>query len=377
MLHVHGDGQMEPAIAHIESAARLARLAEDYEMLGVALLSLGTQRLVRGQIEQAEAAWQEAVDLFRRQDNRPRVQDAVHLLAMLCLGAGQFDRALAFLDEAYAANEALGNATETFAIVTTQNAVHLIRGEYGRALAALAPAREMDKNRIIPWIRIAVHQQSAWLYYELGDYNAAQEQCCQALACPNGGRPGLHAPELAVLTLIHIARGEWSQAAHAAAQGFAIFDREGMLYPEWWEALPFPLAQGELALAQGDVAQAAACAEYLLEKFETQRLRHLLPGVLFFRARIALAQGDKAAARIHLQQAQALSDEMGAHREVWAMCRALSRLEAERGNESASARLRERACAEVTFIADHAGTPELREIFLARTDVQTIEATAP
>ncbi len=90
-----------------------------------------------------------------------------------------------------------------------------------------------------------------------------------------------------------------------------------------------------------------------------------------------MAQGDKLAATRDLQQALALSDEMGAHREVWAMCRALSQLEAERGNESAAARLCERACAEVTFIADRAGIPELREIFLARTDVQTIEATAP
>ena len=63
---------------------------------------------------------------------------------------------------------------------------------------------------------------------------------------------------------------------------------------------------------------------------------------------------------------------MGAHREVWAMCAALSKLEAERGNESTAALLRERTCAETTFIAAHAGTPGLREIFLARTDVQLI-----
>jgi hypothetical protein len=56
------------------------------------------------------------------------------------------------------------------------------------------------------------------------------------------------------------------------------------------------------------------------------------------------------------------------------MCSVLSQLEAERGNASASALLRERACAEVTFIADHAGTPELRVTFLARPEVCNVAA---
>jgi DNA-binding SARP family transcriptional activator len=372
LLHIHGDRRTEPAIAHIERSAQLARLAKDSEALGLALLILGTLRLTLGHIEQAEAAWREAVDLFRREDNRPRLQDAVHLLAMLCLGTGQFDRTLAFLDEAGAASEMLGNSTETFAIVTTRNVIHLIRGDYTQALEGLSPLHDMDEKRIIPWILIAVRQQLAWLYYELGAYDAAFDQCRLALSCTDEGRPSVHVPELTVLALIHIARSEWSQATRAVAHGLEIFDRAGMLYPEWWENLPFLLAQGELALAQGDVDQAAACAEYLMENFQKLRLRHLLPGVFFLRARIALAQGNKVAAKKDLQSAHSLSIEIGSRRDLWGICWALAQLEAEQGDVQTAERLKNEACAAIDFVAEHIGAPELRVAFLARADVDSI-----
>jgi hypothetical protein len=87
---------------------------------------------------------------------------------------------------------------------------------------------------------------------------------------------------------------------------------------------------------------------------------------------VELAEGNKEAAYQTLSEALALSDAMGARREVWAMCSMLGELEAEQGNESASAQLRDRACVEAMFIAEHAGSPELREIFRSRPDVQLI-----
>ena len=53
----------------------------------------------------------------------------------------------------------------------------------------------------------------------------------------------------------------------------------------------------------------------------------------------------------------------------------LGRLEAERGNKSAAIQLTERANREALLVADHAGTEELREIFLSRPDVQKVLAS--
>lgn len=62
---------------------------------------------------------------------------------------------------------------------------------------------------------------------------------------------------------------------------------------------------------------------------------------------------------------------MGARREVWGMYSALAELEQARGNAQAAVVLQARARAEIAFIADHAGTPELKAAFLARAELPT------
>ena len=130
-----------------------------------------------------------------------------------------------------------------------------------------------------------------------------------------------------------------------------------------------------MALAQGELVRAAECTEQLLGNYDELKLRHLKPGILFLEARVELAAGKKENAYQTLTNALALCDEMGARRDVWAMCWALGELEIERGCESAATQLKERACNEVMFIAEHAGTLELRETFLFRPDVQLVWGT--
>ncbi len=121
-----------------------------------------------------------------------------------------------------------------------------------------------------------------------------------------------------------------------------------------------------------ELDRAARCVEQLLGKYDELKLRHFKPGILYLRARVSLAAGNNEAAYKTLCDALALSDEIGAHREVWEMWAALSKLEAQRGNPAAAIQSKERACNEVMLIAEHAGAPELREIFLSRPEVQTL-----
>lgn len=374
LIQPPGAGQAERALLHAENAARLARLAGAIEPLGMALLDVASLGLALGHFAQSDAACQEAAELFQQNGNRPRLQDAIHLRAMIRLGVGEFERALTFLDEAYAANQALGNATEIFALATTRSTLHILRGDYARAMQEFVLLQEMDEKRITSTIRINVRQQLAWLYFDIGAYDTAEAECQRALSYSDEGQPALQVPTLTLLTLVQLARGEIHQAAHTAAQGGELFDRTGKLYPEWWEALPFPLAQGELALAQGDLVSAASCAEYLASSCARLHLRHHLPAILYFRARVELAHGDKPAAKQDLGQAIQLSDEMGARRELWRMCRMLAELEQEQGNLEDSACLQDKARAAITFVVEHIGAPELRATFLAHAGVRGVPA---
>jgi len=85
-----------------------------------------------------------------------------------------------------------------------------------------------------------------------------------------------------------------------------------------------------------------------------------------------LAAGKKKNAHETLIDALVLSDEMGAHRDVWSMCWVLRGLETERGYGAVATQLKERACRELMLIAEHTGSPELRKTFLSRPDVQWI-----
>lgn len=113
------------------------------------------------------------------------------------------------------------------------------------------------------------------------------------------------------------------------------------------------------------------CIDQLLGKYDELKLRHLKPGILLLKSRVALAAGNNEEAHQTLYNVLALSDEMGTHHDVWGTCWALRELETERANEACATQYKERVlCNEVMLIAKHTETPELREIFLSRPDVR-------
>ncbi len=370
--HKYGDEQIEPAILHFNSSAELARRAGLREQLALATMDLGVSYSLLGRLEPAKLALLEAVRIFRELNHHPNLRTSLQCLAGIHMGAGEFDIALAYLEEAYHSDKVIGVPGTTFNLAATRNVIYMLQGEYDRVMDVLRPALEMDETQITAWLQAAIRLQFAWCYYDLGAYEKGLLQCRNAIKNYGPINPIGHSPAFTFLALLHIRRGELKESEEAVAKGWENLDLQSNTYLDWWE-IPFILsAEAELALAQGDLTRAMRCIDQLLAKYDELNLRHFKPGVLYLQARVESAAGQKEEARRTLSNALALSDEIGAHREVWEMCAALGMLEDERGNESASACMQERACAEVMFIADHAGSPELREVFLSRADVQLI-----
>ena len=367
-----GDRRIEPAIAHLRAAEELARKAGLREQLAWVKVELGVAFTSLGRLEQAEAVLTEAMEIFRELDQYPRVLSCLHNLAIIQMETGNFDNALSLLDEAYRANEALGSFTSVYALATTHNVIHILRGEYDRGFDAVLPALELNETQILSGLWIDIFQQMAWCYYDLGAYDNSLDCCQKAINHHVHASQTGRVPAFAMLALVEIRRGNLMEADAAVRKGWENFDLQWQTYAGWSETHSILEAEAELALAQGELDRAARCAGQLLGKYDELKLRHFKPGILYLRARVELAAGNNEVAYQTLRDALALSDEMGARREVWAMCSALSQLETERGNETASAQLRERACAEATFIADHAGSPELRATFLAQPEVRRI-----
>jgi DNA-binding SARP family transcriptional activator/tetratricopeptide (TPR) repeat protein len=370
-----GERQIEPAIAHFRAAEELARKVGLREQLAWAKLELGVAFTSLGQLEQAETDLTEAMGIFRELDQHPRVLSCLHNLAIIQMQSGKFDTALALLDEAYRANQVLGSPTSVYALATTHNVIHILRGEYDRVFEALLPALKLDEpRRVLSGLWIDIFQQLAWCYYDLGDYNTGIDHVQRAISHQDQTSQTGRGPAFAMLALLEIQRGNLGEAQAAVTKGWENFDLQWQIYAGWPETHSILEAEAALALANGDLDCANHCVEQLLGKFDELKLRHFRPGILFLRAKIELAAGDKNNAYQTLCDALVLSDEIGGHREVWEMCEALARLEGDRGNLSVATEWQERACAEVKLIADHARTPELRDVFLSRPDVQLIVA---
>lgn len=325
-----------------------------------------------GQLAQAGSILTESMEIFRELNQSPRVLSCLHNLAIIQLEMGKFDSTLTLMEEAYRANKALGSPTSIYSLAITQNVVHILRGQYGPALEALLPSLEMDESLIVSGIRVDIFQQLAWCYYDLGAYDAGLDYCQRAVSHHDQTSQTGCSPAYTMLALLHIRRGNLTEADAAVKKGWENFDLQWQTYAGWPETLSILEAEGELALATGELDRAKRCVEKLLGKYEELSLHHFKPGILFLRARVELAARNKENAHQTLCDALALSDEMGAHREVWKMCWALSQLEIERGNESVAVQLKERAHHDALWIADHTGTPDLRDVFLSRADVQFI-----
>jgi DNA-binding SARP family transcriptional activator/tetratricopeptide (TPR) repeat protein len=367
-----GERQIEPAIAHFRVAEELANKFGLREQLAWVKLELGVAFISLGQLEQAGTNLMEAMGIFRELDQHPRVLSCLHNLAIIQLETGNFDAATSLLDEAYRANEVLGSPNSVYALATTQGVIQILRGKYDRAFEILLPALELDETQIVFGLWIDIFQQLAWCYYDLGDYDAAIDYAQRAISHHSHASLTGHAPAFAMLALVEIRRGNLEKAQAAVKKGWENFDLQWQTYEGWFETHSILEAEAALALANGKLESANHCFKQLLEKFDELKLRHFKPGILFLRAKIELAAGDKENAYQTLCDALVLSDEMGAHREVWEICAALAILEGDRGSVSIATKLQERACAEVKLIAGHARTPKLRDIFLSRQDVQLV-----
>jgi DNA-binding SARP family transcriptional activator len=370
--HKFGDKQIESTLQHLRAAEGWARKAGVRDELGVVLLDLGVALLFFGQLAQARSTLTESMEIFRELNQSPRVLSCLHNLAIIQLEMGKFDSVLTLMEEAYKANKVLGSPTYIYSLAVTHNVVHILRGQYGPALETLLSSLEMDEFQIVSGIRVDIFQQMAWCYYDLGAYDAGLEYCQRAVSHHDQTSQTGYSPAYTILALLHIRRGNLTEADAAVKRGWENFDLQWQTYAGWPETLSILQAEAELALAQGELDRAARCVHQLLGKYEELKLQHFKPSVLYLQARVQLAAGNKKDAYQTLCDALALSDEMGAYRQVWEMCWALSHLETERGNESVAVQLRERACYEALRIAEHAGTPELRKVFLSRPDVQLI-----
>jgi hypothetical protein len=130
---------------------------------------------------------------------------------------------------------------------------------------------------------------------------------------------------------------------------------------------PVPLADGELALRQGNYGRAIAVIDTFLTDF--RQLGAYIPTALYLQGQALRGLGQNEAARDCFLEARAKAEAMDARRPLWLILFVLSQLEAD---PIEAERLRQQAQDIVEYIADHTPTPELRASFLNLLQVQAV-----
>jgi predicted ATPase/DNA-binding CsgD family transcriptional regulator len=120
-----------------------ARGEDDPVLLSSALITLGTARLLVGDLRAARVVLEECLDVSRRAGNRSGTEGALSALGQLALLEGDYGAAQRLLDEALVIAEELGEGGEQSMVLSLSGDLARARGDYAGARADLARAREL------------------------------------------------------------------------------------------------------------------------------------------------------------------------------------------------------------------------------------------
>jgi tetratricopeptide (TPR) repeat protein len=374
LLNVFGSGGMVEAIAYGEQSIALARQLGLREQHALAAHDLYYAYGATGQPDRAEATLAEARGLWRELGNQVMLADNLSNVSILALNGGRLDEALARAGEALQISRAVdnkwGQATSRFML----GHVYLERGQIGHALELMEEVVALGLQIGHPPALIATRSDLAWAYASLGATGPALELARQAAAWAEGHFPLWRSWAVATAARIHLLRGELAQAREAAAEARRWLARDTLQFMGYFLT---PLAEGELALAEGRSPESLAAAEAVIAYNRHFQVCYMVPPALMLRGRALQLQGEISAAQAAFAEALAAAEAIGSLAGQWPALLALSDLAAAAGQEQESNTLRQRAAVMMKTTAEHIPPASLRAAFLGLPEVRRLLGQAP
>lgn len=357
-------GRMAEARATGERSLRLGRELGISEPLAYTLNDLGHVFQDLGLVDQALTALEEASALWRSLDNRPMLADSLATSSGVEFLAGGFARGIEQAREAFAISQSIGNAWGESYSHFHLGMIYFEQGRVAEAIAAMeyCIARGTEAGFFVPQIHLGAYL--GWIYGELGDVARGLTLAHQALERAQSFFPYARSWVATVQANLYLMAGNPPEVATVLAEMDAA---PRNVY--WYYCVP---ARIELARRQNDPAHAATLANDSLAYFE-HALRFLEPDVLYQKGRALMQLGRRAEAEAALNEGRARAEVMGSRRALWPILAALGDLAALRGDPAQAQARRAEAQAIVEAIASHT-PPELRALFLARAEIQALNA---
>jgi tetratricopeptide (TPR) repeat protein len=344
-----------------DAAQRVAASLTLDLLVGLAMLG----RLREGK----EYAYQ-ALEAFRRLDNRQMIADALGGIAFLGHIRGETEETRRSAAEGRRISEEIDNPWGIIYNDWSLLSADLDAGKLEKVLVAAQQRIPETRELGFPVFEGQVIWLAAAASLELGQTSQAlalAEESCQALSRVGG--PIWPTWGLGVLGAVRVAAGMleeagaileplWPDEASAAVPMQGLFTA-GPAIAAW-------------ALATDRLEYGQRFCSWLIDAYEHEEGWRQVGEMRYWRGRLYLAGGDLGAAEADLQR----SREILAGAEVlillWHVDAALAAVYEALGNAEQAAEHRQRAAEGVDSIAQDIEDPELRALFLARTDVQEV-----
>lgn len=368
MLENYFRGDQSKALEYGEQALAIARADNLRERLAYVLNDLSRVYFALGPVEQALAVLEEARLLWVELDNLPMLADNLASIGETLVMGGEYDRALPYAQEANRIGERIGNTwAQTYSYFTTL----AIAADRGEVITALALADEMARLSDVSGFRIArgiATGVKAQVLAYMGKFQAALIELETQMPAELNPGGTVHPWIGALRCWIETARGELKAARAELEQAYRNFNPHDFSSPA---PILMPLAEAQLALAEGRPADAIERLSETIQKLDEIGVRQYLPDALFIVAQAQRIQGDLVKAREMFLQARGLVEKMKVQRLQWEIDAALSELENASGNLARARAYRASAQSGIAFITEHA-PPELRESFLNLPRVRAV-----
>jgi adenylate cyclase len=298
----------------------------------IALLEkLGDVTFAHGSLKDAQAAWDEALDLVTVRDERHRMADLHRKIAGSYWAAGRTDPALAHLEAGLAA---LGDATDNLAAARLYNElarIHFRLGQHKNAMSsarrALALGQSLDAADVVSHayntLGVAVSRD--------GDLDAGATFVARSLETALAHQLGAAACRAYTNLAVMYASLDHHRSEQYCREGLALATRIGDRMQEAW--LHCVLAGGHCTIA-GDYDEGVRSAAAAVDLDERLGLQNHLPVPLIILAQIHQCRGDHERSEDYYRRALEVAESVGEPQLLVPCYEGLATLAIERDDEA-------------------------------------------
>jgi tetratricopeptide (TPR) repeat protein len=365
LLHRHL-GDVDLSIEYGEQSIALARELNLREQLAFTLNDLLPSYWFKGQNVKGAAALDEAIQIFRSENNLPMLADNLSSQSMFHFMHGDYAAALSVSDEAYQLSKSIGNLWNQSYSRFLTGYIYLERGEPDRAIEIMLGSIEAGAQAGFAFALVQTQTDLGFTYAQLGDYARAEDLGLRALADTERLLPDSVSYPCGLLAYVSFQNGQLIEAQHYLAKA-QVSDQ-----PSEANIIGFVgwLADFEISMANHAFEHVIEAADRALSMMSGLDFRPFRSDVLRFKGQALLAQNKIEAAQEVLQQARQAAADIGSRRSLWLSLMALSDFETQRGQVDQATALREQAREIVEYFLDHIGDPKLRKSFLNLPNVR-------